>query len=99
MTTVAGVLPLLLETALQAQFLKPMVISIGFGLIFGTLIVLFLLPTLLVSIEAQRARLAGVRSEFARRWRSRTGADGVLAGSPAKVTTEDPFAYGGRSES
>ena len=99
LTTIAGVLPLLLETALQAQFLKPMVISIGFGLLFGTLIVLFLLPTLLVSIEAQRARFAGVHSDFSRRLRARLPSAAIQSGSPAPLTSEDPLSFGRRSES
>ena len=33
--TIVGILPLLFETALEAQFLKPMVISLSFGLLFG----------------------------------------------------------------
>ncbi|MGI9343215.1 MAG: efflux RND transporter permease subunit [Gammaproteobacteria bacterium] len=92
-TTVAGVLPLLLETALQAQFLKPMVISIGFGLMFGTLIVLFLLPTMLVSVEAWRSRLVGVHSDFSARLRARAPRAAVASGSPASLTTEDPTSF------
>ena len=49
-------MPLLFETALQAQFLKPMVISLSFGLMFGTLIVLFLLPAFLTGLESLRQR-------------------------------------------
>ncbi len=45
-TTVAGLLPLLLEKSLQARFLIPMAISISFGLSFGTFITLFLVPGL-----------------------------------------------------
>ncbi len=45
-TTVAGLLPILLEKSLQAQFLIPMAISISFGLSFATLITLFLVPSL-----------------------------------------------------
>jgi len=98
LTTIAGIMPLLLETALQAQFLKPMVISLGFGLMFGTTIVLFLLPTLLVSIEAQRAKLAGIHSEFTRRLRERAPAMAVASGSPASLTNEDPTAFSKWSE-
>ena len=43
-TTVAGVLPILMETSLQAQLLIPMVTSLAFGLIVGTVLVLFLVP-------------------------------------------------------
>ena len=59
-TTVAGILPLLFEASEDAQFLKPMVISIGFGLIFGTLIVLFVLPAFLVGIEKVHRRITQV---------------------------------------
>ena len=92
-TTVAGIMPLLLETALQAQFLKPMVISISFGLIFGTFIVLFLLPAFLVAIESLRTRYATVHSDFARRLRTRIPAMAVASGSPARMTRDDPTAY------
>ena len=47
-TTVAGLLPLLLEDSVQAQFLIPMAISIAFGLMVSTFILLVLIPALLV---------------------------------------------------
>ena len=56
-TTVFGVLPVLLETDLQAQFLRPLVTSLAFGLMFGTFIVLFLLPAILASLQANRGGL------------------------------------------
>ena len=43
-TTVAGVLPILLEQSLQAQLLIPMVTSLAFGLILATALVLLLVP-------------------------------------------------------
>jgi len=43
-TTVAGLLPMLLETSLQAQVLIPMAVSLIFGLITGTLLILLLVP-------------------------------------------------------
>jgi multidrug efflux pump subunit AcrB len=63
-TTIVGILPILFETALEAQFLKPMVISLSFGLLFGTVIVLLLLPAFLTGIESLRQFAAGVRSQF-----------------------------------
>jgi hypothetical protein len=54
-----GVTPVLFETDIQAQFLKPLLISLAFGLFFATLIVLFLLPAILVGLESIRARSAG----------------------------------------
>jgi multidrug efflux pump subunit AcrB len=64
LTTIVGILPLLFETALEAQFLKPMVISLSFGLLFGTLIVLLLLPAFLTGIESLRQLALRVRSDF-----------------------------------
>lgn len=47
LTTIGGLLPLLYETSLQAQFLLPMAITIVFGLALATLLVLFLVPSLI----------------------------------------------------
>ncbi|MGF1877190.1 efflux RND transporter permease subunit [Photobacterium frigidiphilum] len=44
LTTAAGLLPLLLETSLQAQVIQPLVISIVFGIFTSTLLVLFMIP-------------------------------------------------------
>tara|TARA_R110002110_G_scaffold65206_4_gene179953 strand:+ start:34961 stop:38104 length:3144 start_codon:yes stop_codon:yes gene_type:complete len=53
-TTIAGLLPLLFETSVQAQFLIPMAISICFGLFFTTFLVLFMIPILLLLEEKAR---------------------------------------------
>ncbi|MCF2909686.1 efflux RND transporter permease subunit [Pseudoalteromonas sp. DL2-H2.2] len=50
-TTVAGMLPLLLETSLQAQILQPLVVSLLFGIAASSLLVLFILPCLYVILE------------------------------------------------
>ncbi|MCB0703893.1 MAG: efflux RND transporter permease subunit [Saprospiraceae bacterium] len=47
-TTIAGLGPLLLEKSFQAQFLIPMAVSVAFGLLASTLVILILLPTLLI---------------------------------------------------
>jgi multidrug efflux pump subunit AcrB len=47
-TTVAGLLPLIIETSFQAQFLIPMAVSIAFGLIFGTIFILFFFPAIIL---------------------------------------------------
>jgi multidrug efflux pump subunit AcrB len=44
LTTFAGLLPLLMERSVQAQFLIPMGVSLAFGVIFATLITLILVP-------------------------------------------------------
>ncbi len=45
-TTFMGLLPIQLETSIQAQFLKPMAISIAFGVLFSTFVTLLLVPVL-----------------------------------------------------
>jgi len=55
-TTVAGLLPMLLETSIQAQFLIPMAITLAFGLAAGTLGTLVFLPALLLIAEDLRGR-------------------------------------------
>jgi multidrug efflux pump subunit AcrB len=47
LTTVAGLAPLLLEKSRQAQFLKPMAISITFGIAYATVLTLLVLPLFL----------------------------------------------------
>jgi Cation/multidrug efflux pump len=46
-TTIAGLAPLLLEKSRQAQFLKPMAISIAYGIGFATVLTLVMLPLFL----------------------------------------------------
>ena len=50
-TTFMGLLPLLFEKSTQAQFLIPMAISLGFGILFASLITLFLIPICYLAIE------------------------------------------------
>ncbi|HEY5674153.1 MAG TPA: efflux RND transporter permease subunit [Malonomonas sp.] len=50
-TTFAGLLPLLLETSTQAQFLIPMAVSLGFGILFGTFLSLLLIPASYLILE------------------------------------------------
>jgi len=46
LTTFFGIFPLYFESSLQAQFIIPMAISLGFGIVFATVITLFLIPSL-----------------------------------------------------
>jgi multidrug efflux pump subunit AcrB len=58
LTTFVGLLPILFERSLQAQFLKPMAISIGFGVLFATFITLILIPVLYLVLEDLRSLLS-----------------------------------------
>jgi multidrug efflux pump subunit AcrB len=49
MTTIAGLAPLIFEKSHQAQFLSPMAVSVAYGLAFGTILTLVMLPSLLIA--------------------------------------------------
>ncbi|XDA99294.1 efflux RND transporter permease subunit [Sulfitobacter sp. LCG007] len=79
MTTVLGMAPLLFETSQQAQFLKPTVITLVYGLGFGMVLVLLVVPALVAcqhdvhrQITAMsrglRAPVAGLRRGLALLW-------------------------------
>jgi multidrug efflux pump subunit AcrB len=60
LTTFAGLTPLLLETSVQAQVLIPMAVSLGFGVLFATLITLLIVPcsyTILEDLKVLFARI------------------------------------------
>lgn len=59
-TTFFGLMPMVLETSLQARFLIPMAISIAFGVMFATFIILLLVPALYVVIENTKNWLAWI---------------------------------------
>ena len=50
-TTIAGLTPMLFETSMQAKFLIPMATSIVFGLALGTLLILFVVPSIIIMLE------------------------------------------------
>jgi multidrug efflux pump subunit AcrB len=50
-TTFAGLAPMIVETSIQARFLIPMAISLGFGVLFATGVTLVLVPTLYMILE------------------------------------------------
>ena len=60
LTTFMGLLPLLLERSMQAQFLIPMATSLAFGVLFATAITLFLVPIMYVILEDIRLLFGGV---------------------------------------
>ncbi|MDH4032803.1 MAG: efflux RND transporter permease subunit, partial [candidate division Zixibacteria bacterium] len=57
-TTSLGLAPLILETSRQAQFLIPMAVAIAYGLIFGTLILLIILPSTFMAFSSIRVTWA-----------------------------------------
>jgi len=57
LTTVAGLLPLLLETSLTAQFVIPMAVSIASGVAAATLLTLYVVPCVYLIIDDIRDKL------------------------------------------
>jgi len=55
-TTFVSLTPLLLEKSLQAQFLIPMAISLGFGVLFSTFITLILIPNGVIIVDNFREK-------------------------------------------
>lgn len=51
LTTFAGLTPLIYEKSTQAQFLIPMAVSLGFGILFATFLTLVLIPTFYLIVE------------------------------------------------
>ena len=64
-TTFLGLAPMIFETSMQAQFLIPMAVSLGYGIVFATGITLILVPTLYRILEDLH-RWCGVQTEETR---------------------------------
>jgi predicted RND superfamily exporter protein len=64
LTTVIGLMPLLYEPSGQAQFLKPTVITLIYGLGFGVVLVLLVVPALLAMQQDVRRQFQAMRRAF-----------------------------------
>ncbi len=64
-TTFLGLTPMIFETSMQARFLIPMAVSLGYGIVFATAITLILIPTLYRILEDLKA-LFGIDEEEVR---------------------------------
>lgn len=67
LTTFCGLAPMIFETSRQARFMVPMAISLGFGILFSTIITLLLVPSLYLIIEDLRVVVHNVLGKTARR--------------------------------
>ncbi len=54
LTTFGGLAPMIFETSRQARFLIPMALSLGFGILFATVITLILVPSFYLVVEDLR---------------------------------------------
>jgi hypothetical protein len=60
LTTFVGLLPLLFETSVQAQFVIPMALSLSFGILFASTITLLLIPCLYLVVERNHRFVSGI---------------------------------------
>ncbi|MBT8492412.1 MAG: efflux RND transporter permease subunit, partial [Deltaproteobacteria bacterium] len=58
LTTFFGLAPMILETSVQARFLIPMAVSLGFGVMFATFITLLLVPAIYVILDDLKSGLS-----------------------------------------
>jgi multidrug efflux pump subunit AcrB len=64
LTTFIGIMPLLFEQSTQAQFLIPMAVSLGFGILFATFITLLLVPVNYILLENGKMRIRNFIDNF-----------------------------------
>ncbi|MGJ8677918.1 MAG: efflux RND transporter permease subunit [Akkermansiaceae bacterium] len=71
-TTFAGLMPLIFERSIQAQFLIPMAVSVAFGILFATLITLFLIPCAYMATEDMKDGFRKLWRWYTKPFRSKT---------------------------
>jgi multidrug efflux pump subunit AcrB len=91
LTTVLGLAPLLYETSTQAAFLKPTVITLVYGLGFGMVLVLLVVPALLAAQADIGARIGSLRRMLRR---GRGAALGIVAGAAAAMVAVFAVTFG-----
>ena len=62
LTTFVGLMPLMFNTSVQAQFLVPMAVSLAFGVTFATVITLLVVPAIYRVFEDISGLITGLRS-------------------------------------
>ena len=60
-TTVAGLMPLMIQNDFQSRFLIPMAVSVAFGVLFGTFFILYFVPPLMSALNDFRQLIYWVR--------------------------------------
>jgi len=73
LTTFAGLSPMLFETDLQAKFLIPMAISLGFGILFATAITLILVPSIYLVLEDFKSLI--IKPDIIKKWEEKRRLD------------------------
>lgn len=87
LTTFFGLIPIVLETSLQARLVIPMAVSLAFGILFATIITLFLIPCLYLIID-------DFKCGWVRGWQSVFAPDGPA--DPSAAAPASGVSAGGR---
>jgi len=83
-TTFVGVLPIMFETSLQARFVIPMAIALGFAVLYATLVTLVLVPCLYMVLEDLKRGFVGLGGKLS------NGGKFVVGAVKRKPTSVDP---------
>ncbi len=67
LTTFGALAPMIFETSRQAKFMIPMAVSLGYGILFATMITLVLVPSLYLLVEDGQSAVARVMSRLRRK--------------------------------
>ena len=63
LTTFFGLVPMVLETSMAARFLIPMALSLGFGVLFATGVILLMIPVMYIVVEDVRTLYAAPKAQ------------------------------------
>jgi multidrug efflux pump subunit AcrB len=88
-TTFAGVLPIMFETSLQAAFVIPMAVALGFAVLYATLVTLILVPCLYVILLDLRGPFSYIKRKVSRRKASSNTSNDTLSGAPQTSSAID----------
>lgn len=97
LTTFFGLAPMIFETSMQARFLIPMAISIGFGILFATFIILGLVPAVYVILEDVKRGVAALVRAAGDDEPGDGSHDGSSTNGPATRSGDPRRAGGGRT--
>ena len=67
-TTFAGLVPILLDGSQQAKWLKPMATSLGFGIMFATIMTLIIVPVNYIVARKAKYAVIEIKNKLWHRW-------------------------------
>jgi len=64
LTTFFGLMPMIFEPSVQARFLIPMAISLGFGVLFATVLILLVVPSVYLILEDLKGGVSTIKERL-----------------------------------